>query len=381
VPPPQINLAVDGERLEPQFIDQLTRLEVRESDEEATLGALRFRLVQHPSGEFGVLDEEIFTPGAPLDIDVAAPGGNPIRLFAGYVTHVRPHFETIEANCYLEILGMDSAALLDTGERAAAYPDASDSEAIEEVLGRYNITVVAEPTAARHKQDHQMLMQRGSDWCFVRKLARRNGYCSYFEYDNGAGETVAYFRPRDLQAEAQADLTILRQGENLKWIDLQVLYTQPVRHVGWAIDPIRKRLVRSDGEPAAEPLGEDGLPGQIEDAWTGAGAESASAWLRDPFPDGAAIAAEGTGATDLSRFVIEARGEVNCALYRGLLRARRPVLIKGTGRLLSGAYYVRSVRTTIDNGTLSQTFIAERNALGQSGQEEFGQSAEEVPPE
>jgi hypothetical protein len=79
--------------------------------------------------------------------------------------------------------------------------------------------------------------------------------------------------------------------------------------------------------------------------------------------------------------VIELRGEVDPALYRGLLRARRPVLVRGVGARFSGIYYVQSVRTTLDGGTLTQTFVATRNATGQTGQESFGQSAEEVPPE
>jgi hypothetical protein len=56
------------------------------------------------------------------------------------------------------------------------------------------------------------------------------------------------------------------------------------------------------------------------------------------------------------------------------------VLLKGVGRILSGVYYVRSVRTVLEEGRLSQSFVAYRNAAGQSGAEAFGQSAEEVPP-
>ncbi|MBS1693062.1 MAG: hypothetical protein JST91_12655 [Actinobacteria bacterium] len=380
MPSPQINLAVNGERVEPTLLDQLIRLEVREGDSEATLAALRFRLVQQPSGAFSPLDDDVFVAGAPLAIDLAAPGGTVGRMFQGYVTHLRPHFESIESNCYLEILGMDAAVLLDAAERTASYPDATDSEAVEEVFGRYNITAVTQATAARHRQDHHMLTQRCSDWSFARKLARRNGYCCYFEYDGVADEVVGHFRPRDLGADPQADLTILRPPESLRWIDLQLVCTGPVRVVGAAIDPIRKRVVRSTGDPELAALGDDRLPESIESAWTEAGSDPVNTLLRDPWPDDAAIEAEGTAATDLARFVIEARGEVNCDLYRGLLRSRRPVLVKGIGKLFAGTYYVRSVRTTVDAGILSQTFIAERNATGLTGQEEFGRTAEEVPP-
>ena len=44
-------------------------------------------------------------------------------------------------------------------------------------------------------------------------------------------------------------------------------------------------------------------------------------------------------------------------------------------------YYVQSVRTTLADGALTQSFVAVRNATGQTGAEDFGQSAEEVPPQ
>jgi hypothetical protein len=56
--------------------------------------------------------------------------------------------------------------------------------------------------------------------------------------------------------------------------------------------------------------------------------------------------------------VVEVRGEVDCAHYGGLLRARHTVLLKGVGRTFSGDYYVHSVCTTLEAGLLTQSFIA-----------------------
>lgn len=376
---PRINVLVNDEAVDPRLLGLLTRLEVRESDEDAALAAMRFRLVQEPSGTYSPIDDEVFVAGAAVAVELAAPGGNPQRLFSGFVTHVRPHFEGIEANCYVEVLAMDPVVMLDAEDRAAQYPDASDSDAVEEILGRYQISVSTEPTAALHKKDYQLLMQRSTDWSFIRHLARRNGYACYFEPDEQSGEQTFHFKPRDLTGTAQADLTIQREGTNLRWIDLQLKMTGPIRHLGAAIDPIRKRIVRTQGEAEAETLGGQGLDGAIEGGLRDAGANASQAWLRDPYPLDAAIQAQGTAATDADTFVIEARGELDCELYRGLLRARRPVLVKGIGRLFTGTYYVTTVRTTVDQGLLTQTFIAQRNALDQSGQEEFGQQAEEAP--
>lgn len=381
MPVPLINVLVDDEPLAPRLLDQLTRLEVRESDEDPSIVALRLRLIQTPTGAFVPIDQDVFGPGVTLDVDAAAPGGSVQRLFSGYVTHVRPHFESIEANCYVEILGMDAALLLDAFERTAEYPDVSDSDAAEEILARYDLGAAVESTRETHRADTRLLIQRATDWRFLKQLAGRNGYVCYFEHDAAAGSVVGHFKPRPLDGDPQADLTILREASNLEWIDVQRTLTGPVRRTGAAIDAVRKRIVRGEGEPILESLGEDGLGDAIEEGLKSEGAEAATALLRGARPTDQGLAAESSGTTDYERFVIEARGQLDPRLYRNLLRARRTVLIKGVGELLSGAYYVRSVRTAVDEGKITQTFIAERNALGQTGQEEFGQSAQEEEPQ
>jgi phage protein D len=380
MPAPLIQLLLDGAPVDPRVLDRITRMEVRESDEDPSMAAVRLQLSQQPGGTFSPLDDELFVAGARLGVEVASPGGLPQRLFDGIVTHVRPHFETIEANCYLEVLAMDDAVVLDAYERTASYPDASDADAVGDILARYNITAAVEQTPEQHKADERLLVQRSTDWQFIRHLARRNGYVSYFEYDDDADEVVCHFERRAVTATPQADLTILQSDANLKWLDLEWIVTGPVRVEGAAIDAIRKRIVSTDGTPALADLGESGLPDAIEQGLIDAGAiDGAVRLVRNGRATDEGIQAEGTARTDEARLAIEARGEIDPRLYRGLLRARRPVLVKGAGSRMSGLFYVRTVRTSIDDGQIAQTFIAERNALGQSGQEQFGQTAEEVP--
>ncbi|MEZ4293400.1 MAG: contractile injection system protein, VgrG/Pvc8 family [Polyangiaceae bacterium] len=381
MPDPRLLVSIDGEPIDASVLGLLTRIEVRESDADPTILALRFNSTQSPEGEFTPLDSDLFTPSAKVAVEVEAPGGNKTHLFAGFVTHVRPHFEIVESNAYLEVLAMDAAVLLNAEERVEAYPGQTDNEVAEKVFSRYQITFQGETTGTRHEEDKQLLVQRGTDWELVQRLARRNGFVCYLEPDPQSGDVTAYFRPRALKDTPQPDLTVLRDDPNLKWLDLQATMSGPARVKGAAIDPIGKRIVRSDGSPKLDPLGDKPLGDDIESALKQAGATGSVSLLRDPFPQETAIADEGSAATDRALFAVEARGEVDTTLYRGLLRARRPVLIKGVGRMFAGVYYVRAVRTTIDEGVISQTFVAERNALGLSGKEDFGQSAEEVPPQ
>ncbi len=380
MPDARINVLLEGKRLEAGVLGRLTRLEVRESDVDSTVAALRFNLSQLPDGAFSPVDDALFTPAARLSLDVEPPGGTPVRLFEGYVTHVRPHFERIESNCYVEVLAMDASVILNAEERVTSYPDKTDTEAAEEVFARYKHinSFSGKATKARHQENKQLLVQRSTDWDFVRLLARRNGFVCYLE-PGAEGDVTAFFKPRDVSGTPQADLTVLREGANLLWMDFQFVMCGPVRVRGAAIDPIEKRIVHTEGEPGLPALGKELLDKEVESGLKKAGPIASVAMLRDPPPFGEALTAAGAAATDRALFAVEARGELDPALYRGLLRARRPVLIKGVGQRFAGAYYVRAVRTTFEEGALRQAFVAERNALGLSGQEDFGKSAEEVP--
>ena len=379
MPSPRINLLSGGTAVPSGVLAQLTRAEVRESDTDPSVLALRFTLVQMANGEFSPLDDGVFEPGSAISFEVEPPGGVVQRIFEGVVTHLRPHFETIPSNAYLEVLGMDAAVLLDAQEQVVAWPNTTDSDVVSQVLSNYQITVQAEKTPVQYDEDRQRLTQRGTDWRFLQHLAQRNGFRFYFEYDTSARELVAHFGPPDVSGTAQPDVVLLQDTQNLTWADLQWTSTGPVKVTGATIDPIGKQIVRGDGSPSLDVMGSDDAADAVESGLTGAGASGATALLDGAFPLDEAIGAQASAATDDARMVIELRAELDPALYRGILRARRPVLVRGVGSRMSGIYYVTAVRTTVESGQLMQSFVAVRNATGLAGQEDFGQSAEEVP--
>ena len=381
MPAPRLNIFVAGSPLDPAVLAQMTRAEVRESDSDPSVLALRFSLVQHGNGEFSPLDDNVFEPGAAIAFELEPPGGLVQRIFDGAITHIRPHFEIVPANAYVELLAMDAAVMLDAEERVAAWPNMKDSDVVTQVLSGYQLAAQVDDTPVTYDEDRQLLMQRGTDWRFLQHLARRNGACFFFEYDQSQQQVVGHFGAPAVSAAAQPDVVVLQDDRNLNWADLQLRATGPVTRTAAAIDPIGKEIIRGDGTPSLSLLGADDAAEAVENGLKAAGAAAAVAFVRDPFPLDEAIGAETTAATDAARFVIELRAELDPSLYRGILRARRPVLVRGVGRLFSGIYYVESVRTTVDQSLLTQSFVASRNATGQTGQEDFGQSAQEVPPE
>ena len=371
---------IDGERLKNRVLNRLSELELREADNAMGTLRLRFALAQKAEGTFGVLDEEIFEPGAQISLELAAPGGTGQRMFTGYLAYLRPHFESIESNAYLDVLAFDPAMVLDAEERVTSYPDSSDTEAAGTILGRYGITLDADESGARWAEDDQLLIQRATDWEFLQRLARRNGFVVYFEPDPASGSPQCRFGAPKLNDEPQADLVTMRNNNNLTWVDFQVAHDQPARRVAAGINPIAKQIVRADRSSNVPAMGETLFVEEAEQGLIRTGAESVQRFLRSPMPNDSAINAAAAGQSSSDHMVIEARGELDPTLYRGLLRPHRTVLIKGVGDRLTGTYYVHSVRTVQKDGALVQSFVAISNALGRSGHEDFGQSAEEEPP-
>jgi hypothetical protein len=76
---------------------------------------------------------------------------------------------------------------------------------------------------------------------------------------------------------------------------------------------------------------------------------------------------------DRSAFAITAEGELNTVAYGDVLRAKRPVLVRGAGLQFSGLYYVQRVTHTFTGDGYTQHFSLKRNASGLTGQEDFVQ--------
>src|SRR5262249_48688856 len=271
--------------------------EVRESDCDPSVLALRFRLVQRASGEFGPLDDDVFEPGAVLGFEVEPPGGTTRRLFAGPITHLRPHFETIPSNAYPQGPAMDAAGMLDAEERVKAWINLKASDVASEVLSGYQIPADVEDTAVVYDEDRQLLMQRATDWRFLQHLAARNGARFYFEYDDARQQVVAHFGPPDVAGTPQPGVVLLQDGSCRTWADVQLLETGPVTRVASALDPIGKQIVRGDGTGALGLLGEDDAAAAVEAGLKAAGATASVAFVRDPFPLDEAIGTETTAAT------------------------------------------------------------------------------------
>jgi hypothetical protein len=61
---------------------------------------------------------------------------------------------------------------------------------------------------------------------------------------------------------------------------------------------------------------------------------------------------------------VRAEGDLDSARYGHVLRARRPVGVRGAGTTYDGFYFVRRVTHTIRDGEYSQSFSLSREGTG-----------------
>ena len=74
---------------------------------------------------------------------------------------------------------------------------------------------------------------------------------------------------------------------------------------------------------------------------------------------------------DRSAWAIRAEGELSTVTYGDVLRAKRPVNLRGAGRRFSGTWYVEKVLHRLSDEGYTQTFTLRRNATGVTGRERF----------
>lgn len=357
---------------------KVLRVEVRASDREPRAAFVRVPLRQRSGGRIDPLDDDAWIPGAPLEIDLEPPGGDLTPLFRGTISHVRPHFEDVEGNSYLELLATDVAGLMDRGDRSVVHEGDTESALVKAVLEAYGLTVDIADFGASYRENRIQLVQRSTDWQFVSQIAERHGLTCFVDLEDG--EPVARVRRRSELGGDQPDLVVLQRRSNLRWFDAELRVPGPLTWTGLVLDPFTAETVAPTKPEEPEARGSDELLDTLSRKLAEAGAPSTEGWLHGVLPQGQSLDDRRTGADEAASWVLEGRGEIDGALYRGLLRPGAPVLVRGVGRRLTGAWYVESVRTIVIKRALTQTFVARRNNTGTDGSEAFDQRAETRGP-
>ena len=202
--------------------------------------------------------------------------------------------------------------------------------------------------------------QNCSDWGFLKQMARRHGYVVYVEAGPVPGTNRLYWGPPGVVGLPQKALSVnLGPESNVSGVSLgqDALTTRLVQ--GQVKDRFTGKTVPILAIVPTRPT-----LGLVPETLSQAGSQKTT-WIPTSGYNMAQAQAAAQAVLDLSSDdSITVSGTLDSLKYNGVLRARRPVDLRGAGFGFNGSYLVRSVTHNISAGNYTQAFSLSRNERG-----------------
>lgn len=361
------HLSIGGEAAPPHVLEAVQRIEVEEHATMASILRVTLAVAVDPSGEgWTIVDEGLFPRLAQVALSITVGSAAPEPVLTAYVIETRAVLSETPGASSLDVVAMDASVLMNLEDKVRPWPNSADSDIATAILADYGLTPVVDRTEPTRDEADIVAIQRGTDMAFLAALAERNGVDVYVAATADGGE--GHFHPPRLDDPPQGVLTVGFGGAS-NVAELTVTH-----------DALRPTIARGAHLAATSLQTQSGAADTASLADLGGASVLAGANLRAML-----LARTGVGDTaelqtltqavvDRSSWAIRAEGELTTMRYEGLLRARRPVSVRGVGQALSGTYYVERVLHAFDADGYTQRFSLLRNALGLSGREDFVES-------
>lgn len=359
-------LLINGTPASRDLLAAIQQIEVEDHAELADMLRLRLSISVFTAGSgWTLVDEDLFPRLAEIKLLVSVGGLHNEPLIDARVVETSVNFANQPGQSLLNVVAMDPTVLMSLEERVRPWPDMADSDIAAAIFGNYGLTPQVEQTRLARQAVDTLILQRGSDIQFLHQLARRNGYEVYVELNPLTGLAEGHFHPPRLDQQPQGVLSVnFGAATNVNSFNARYDMLRPATARVTGLDiATRADQPAQVSKPALASLGQETVlngdhPRQVLLSRSGL------------FQTGE-LQTYAQAVVDRSAWAISAEGELNTAAYGGILRAKRPVNVRGAGKQFSGSYYVEKVLHTFTGDSYTQRFTLRRNALGLTGQERF----------
>lgn len=359
------SLHVAGQPASSAVVEAIQQIEVEDHAELADIARIKLAVaVAGPESAWTVLDDPVCERLTKVRLGVRLGTAGESVLIDGYVVDVRAQLAADPGRSSVEVVLLDGSALMDLEERVRAWPDQTDSTIATAIFADHGFSSDVQPTARSRQQREVTTMQRDTDIRFLRRLAERNGYECYLEVGDD-GRTVGHFHAPRLEQPPQAVLSVnLGAATTLDGFS--------VRH-----DMLAATTAEVSGLDVADARPQDAAIKEASARSLGAASSVATdrPRVRLLSQTGLGTADElqtmAQAVVDRSSFAITAQGTVSAAVLPQVLRAKRPVTVRGAGERFSGEYYVERVLHRVAGTTYEQRLTLRRNAAGLTRRERF----------
>ena len=365
----QVLIEIDGSEVADLYPD-LAWVSVETGDDLASLFRFELRMPHRADGTWAHVDDPRLALWHRVLIGAGfEDGAEPVMT--GYITHVLSVFDPDPARCRLQVWGMDATVLLDREEKLRAWPELSDSDIASAVIGEHGLSADVEDTGLVHDERVSTVMQRESDAVLLRRLAARNGFACWVDGD-GDADTL-HFRRLDGAGPTQPALAVHFGDETtVMGFSVQVTGPGPTGISIAQLDRTEKTVLTAQAGPSErEPLGATNAEGLVAPRI----GTVRSFVAQSPATGEPEMRSLAQAAFEQGQWFVTAEAVIDGNRYGTVLRPRLPVLVKGAGDTHSGQYDVTAVTHRLGVDGYQQHAVLRRNALGLTGQEDFGSGA------
>lgn len=361
-------LTIGGLPASEDLLQAIQQIEVEDHANMADMVRLRVVMgVKDGCAGWSFIDDEIFQRLTKIRIAVAVGSGRAETLINACVIETNATFANQPGASILNVVAMDPTVLMNLEQIVKPWPNRSDSEVAREIFsaGKYTFTPIVEQTNWRRQENEQTMIQRGTDIQFLQELARRNGFEVYIETNGSTGVVEGHFHAPRLNLPPQGVLSVnMRDATNVNSFNARFDMLRPSAVQTTNLDVETRENQQSQVTRSRMTALGRATTLAIQQQRLVLPAQTGLARTGEQQPYAQAIA-------DESALAITAEGELNTVAYGGLMRAKRPIEVRGAGQQFSGTYYVERVHHVLTSDSYTQNFTLRRNALGLSGKERF----------
>lgn len=366
-------LAVDGRPASDELLESVQSIEVEDHAEQADMLRLRVATaVERDGGRWSVLDAGLFRRLTNVRVGAKVGSGSSQPLIDAYVIDLRASFSAEPGRSSVEIVAMDGSALLQLEERVRRWPDQSDSQIASTIFSDAGLSADVDDTQPVRSSRNTTTIQRGTELRFLRHLAERNGFETYIEV-GADGRGVGHFHAPRLEDQPQGVLNVnMGPDTNVDGFSARHDLIGPTSAEASGYDTANRKDQSGDAQSSrrrslgSRRTGSTGQPRKVLVSGTG-------------LSESSELQAAAQAVVDRSAMALTADGTLYGADYGAVLKAKRPVLVRGAGQEFSGTWYVTRVLHGLGEDGYTQRFTLRRNASGVTRQENFAGSKAAAP--
>lgn len=366
MPEVSYRLLIDGSPASPEIQAAIQQIEVEDHAEMADMLRLRLAIgVREGSYDWRIIDDSVFGRLVPIRIEVTLGSGRAEPLIEARIIETSADFSNQPGRSVLNVVAMDSTVLMNLEEKIINWPNMADSDIAAEIFQSYGFDPQVEETEPTRDELEMTTIQRGTDIQFLRDLAQRNGCECYVEMNPETGVLEGHFHPPRADQPAQGTLSVnMGEATNVNSFNARYDMLRPTMAQATGLD------INTQEEQPAEVEGSS-LPTLGRESALGGDQPRRLLLSQTGLSQTGELQTLAQAVADRSAWAITAEGELNTVAYGGILRAKRPVNVRGAGNQFSGTYYVEMVSHAFSGEGYTQRFRLRRNALGLTGDESF----------